>query len=79
MENNEKIVNDKREKFVNFAEKRVNKALKAISLIGNLANKNNYRYDEKDVEKILRAIKAETSDLEARFKTGRSGERNFKL
>ena len=79
MENNEKKVNDKREKFVDFAEKRVNKALKAISLIGNLANKNNYRYDEKDVEKILRAIKAETSDLEARFKTGRSGERNFKL
>ena len=79
MDNNEKKVKDKREKFVDFAEKRVNKALKAISLIGNLANKNNYRYDEKDVEKILRAIKAETSDLEARFKTGRSGERNFKL
>ncbi len=79
MEIDEIKVDEKRKKFVDFAEKRVNKALKAISLIGNLANKNNYRYEEKDVEKILRAIKAETSDLEARFKTGRSGERNFKL
>ena len=33
----------KREKFKKFAEKRVTNALKAISLIGNLANKNNYR------------------------------------
>ena len=79
MENDEKKVDEKRKKFVDFAEKRVNKALKSISLIGNIANKNYYRYYEKDVEKIFKAIKAETSDIEARFKTGRSGERNFKL
>ena len=75
---NEKI-DIKREKFKKFAEKRVTNALKAISLIGNLANKNNYRYEQKDVEKILKAIRTETSELEARFKTERPGERNFRL
>ena len=31
---------EKREKFIKFAEKRVNNAIKAISLIGNLANRD---------------------------------------
>lgn len=70
---------EKREKFVKFAEKRVNNAMKAISLIGNLANKNNYRYDKSDVEKILKALRSEIADLEARFKTQRSVEKTFTL
>jgi hypothetical protein len=70
---------EKREKFIKFAEKRVNNAMKSISLIGNLANKNNYRYDESDIEKILKALRAEIAELESRFKTQRSGSKTFTL
>jgi bifunctional pyridoxal-dependent enzyme with beta-cystathionase and maltose regulon repressor activities len=74
------IKNDeKREKFIKFAEKRVNNAIKAISLIGNLANKNNYRYGQNDVDKILKALRSEMAELEACFKTQRSKEKSFTL
>ena len=69
----------KREKFVKLAEKRVLNALKAISLVGNLANKNNYKYDEKDVRKIIKALNDEIKDVDSRFKNGPSGKKLFKL
>ena len=71
--------NDKRQKFVSLAEKRVMNALKSISLIGNLANKNNYKYEEVDVKKILKALKDEIKEVESRFETSGSEEKNFKL
>lgn len=69
----------KRKKFVELAEKRVINALKSISLIGNLANTNNYKYDEADVKKIIKALSDEVKEVESRFKTGRSEDKVFKL
>lgn len=57
----------KREKFVSIAEKRVSRTIKDIRLIGNLSNKNNYSYDEKDVKKIISALEGEIKTLKARF------------
>ncbi len=57
----------KREKFVSIAEKRVTRTIKDIRLIGNLSNKNNYAYDEKDVKKIISALDEEVKTLKARF------------
>ena len=37
---------DKERKFKELAEKRVNRALDSIRLIGNLSNRQNYSYDD---------------------------------
>ena len=41
-----------RTKFVELANKRVSRALKAIQLIGNLSNRSNYDFTEEDVTKM---------------------------
>lgn len=57
----------KREKFVSIAEKRVTRTIKGIRLIGNLSNKNNYSYEEKDVRRIISTLENEVKALKARF------------
>lgn len=56
-----------REKFVRLANKRVNNAIKAIVLIGNLSNKSNYDYTDDDVAKIFKAIQGELNACKKRF------------
>jgi hypothetical protein len=56
-----------RDKFVRLANKRVNSAIKAINLIGNLSNRSNYDYSEEDVAKIFRALQVEVSACKKRF------------
>lgn len=63
---------DKRKKFVDLAEARVNRAIKDIRLIGNLANKNAYEYSDEDAKKIFRAIQREVESAKSRF-TGDGG------
>ncbi len=71
---------DRRSKFVELAEKRVNKALSQIKLIGNLSNRSNYSYTEEDVTKIHRALKKALDDMKARFDSkGGNAENEFKL
>jgi len=60
----------RRDKFISLAEKRVTRAIKDLRLIGNLANKSNYQYDDRDVEKIVRALEAEVRALKRRFEVG---------
>lgn len=57
----------KREKFVSLVEKRVTRTIKDIRLIGNLSNKNNYTYEEKDVRKIVATLEDEVKTLKSRF------------
>lgn len=58
---------DDREKFVRLANARVNKAIKAIQLVGNLSNRSNYAYTEDDVNKIFRTLKTELNTCRQRF------------
>ena len=58
---------DKRDKFVQLAEKRVIRTLRELRLIGNLANKNNYSYTEQDAQKIILALESELKVLKTRF------------
>jgi len=71
---------DKRGKFVELAEARVNRAIKDIRLIGNLANKSAYEYSEEDARKIFRTLQRELEAARSRF-TGDAGgkETEFKL
>ena len=60
-------MNRKRDKFIELAEKRVNKAMHAIRLIGNLSNRNFYEYDEADVKQLTKAIESELETMRRRF------------
>jgi hypothetical protein len=58
---------DKRARFINLAEKRVNRALNDIRLIGNLSNRQNYVYTQEDAQKIISALESEVRRLKSRF------------
>ena len=48
---------DKRAKFIELGEKRMANAIKSLRLIGNLADRNNYHYTQKDAAEIAKALK----------------------
>lgn len=64
------MARDRRKSFVKLAEKRVNKTIKNIKLIGNLADRSNYCYDDDQVVKIIDALESEMIQLRARFERG---------
>ena len=73
-------VRDKRKKFIELAEKRVNRLLKELRLVGNLSNRSNYQFSDEDVRKIFLAIENELKVTRKRFETaGSSDEATFKL
>ena len=47
---------DKRAKFVQLANQRVNKAIDQLRLVGNLGNRAAYDYTEEDARKIVKAL-----------------------
>lgn len=58
---------DKRGKFVELAESRVNRAIKNIRLIGNLSNRSAYAYTEEDIRKIFKALQKELDAAKKQF------------
>ncbi len=69
----------KEEKFRRLANARVNRALKSIQVIGNLANPAIYDYTDKQVSQIVRALRAEVKELQQRFQGGPDGSKEFEL
>ena len=57
----------KRKKFLELAEKRVNNAVRALRVIGNLANKRNYDYSPDYTKQIFRALESEIKELKKKF------------
>lgn len=71
---------DKSSKFVELANKRVNRALKDIQLITNLANKTNYDYTDEQAKKIFKALQQEIDHLKLAFQSpGESQKSEFRL
>jgi len=70
----------KHAKFRELAEKRTNKALEAVRLIGNLSNRQAYAYEDAQVRKIVRALRDAITEVEAKFgKSSSRGAGEFKL
>jgi hypothetical protein len=70
----------KRDKFVEFAERRTVNAIKAIRVIGKLGNRAAYEYTDADVAKIVKALNEEIEQLKIRMKSsGRADSVDFKL
>jgi len=70
----------KRDKFVKLAEKRVSNALNNLRLIGNLANKTSYAYDQQDIDKIFRALNKGVGEAKSKFSSdGQNTGSTFRL
>ena len=73
-------MDNNKDRFKILAEKRTNKVLKDIKLIGNLANKSNYSYSQAEASKIHNAIKKALDTMKARFDAGgEADDDEFKL
>ncbi|QFR48401.1 hypothetical protein FJR48_01150 [Sulfurimonas lithotrophica] len=59
----------KKEKFISLAESRMQKALHMIHLVGNLSNKNNYEYTDKEVKKIITSLEDAVKNVKKRFES----------
>ena len=51
------------EHFIELANKRVPKALKALDLVGNLSNKSNYTYSIEQANLIKKVLKNKVNEI----------------
>ena len=70
-------MNKKREKFVRLSNSRLNSAIKAIKLVGNLGNKSHYEYTDKDKKIIEEALKEAIKDAMNRFRVEKKNNENL--
>ena len=70
---------DRSKKFIELAEKRVNRVLKDIKLISNLSNRSNYEYSGKQAMKIIRVIDEEVKRMKMQFNKNIKKDKKFKL
>lgn len=71
---------DKEAKFVELAINRVNRTLKDLALVGNLANRRNYEYSDDQARRILRALQVGLDQVKSRFASGGGANpSNFEL
>ena len=69
----------KKEKFVELAEARVPKALKQLTMVGNLSDKSKFEYTDKQVKQIHKTLQEGLDRMKARFENGEAKEETFKL
>ena len=70
----------KHENFVRLAESRVDKALSAIRVIGNLTNRSYYEFSPDEAKEIVSALQSAVNDLKVQFSRAEAPEsRGFKL
>lgn len=65
-------------RFYRIAERRTNRILDGLRLLGNTANKTLYKYTDDEVGKIFKAIEEKVLEIKGKFKTGKQKEQ-FKL
>tara|TARA_B100000401_G_C52453424_1_gene553085 strand:- start:238 stop:486 length:249 start_codon:yes stop_codon:yes gene_type:complete len=78
-ENNQLIKKNNQLKFENLAEKRVNKAVQTISLIGKLSNTANYSFNEDHIKAMKRALINEVNITISKFETSLTKKKDFKF
>ena len=74
------VERNRRAKFIELAENRVNRAIKDFRLIGNLSNRSAYEFNENDIRKIFRTLQKELDSAKGRFSRGEAGDdEGFKI
>lgn len=69
----------KSERFIRVAEIRVNKAIRALTLVGGCADIRVYEYSEEQVAKIFDTLRLELNNAEEHFRLNSDRERVFHL
>lgn len=70
----------KKENFKRLAEKRVQRTINDLRLIGNLSNRGNYDYDDSQIAQIFDVLDGELKKARLRFRLqDSSSEKVFKL
>ena len=67
------------EHFIELANKRVPKALKALELVGNLANKSNYTYSKSQSDQIKKALREKVNEVCKKFDISNKNKNHFEL
>jgi ABC-type Fe3+-hydroxamate transport system substrate-binding protein len=67
MAEDNKVKRNPRDKFRDLAVARVNRALQDLRLVGNLANKKSYEWDEAQAKKIIRALEQGVEQVKQRY------------
>ena len=78
-ENTQLIKKNNQLKFENLAEKRVNKAVQTISLIGKLSNTANYSFNEDHIKAMKRALINEVNVTISKFEISLTKRTDFKF
>lgn len=68
----------KRDRFHRVAERRMNKALEALRLLGNVGTRSLYSYRDGEVEKMFITLENKIREIKAKFKLEKS-EGNFRF
>ena len=66
-------------KFENLAEKRINKAVQYISLIGKLSNTANYSFNKEHIKEMKKVLLNEVNITISKFETSLSKRKDFKF
>jgi len=70
--------NRKADRFIRIAEKRTQRVLESLRLLGQCSNKRIYEYSDEQVNKIFREIRYYVRETEQSFK-GTKSKRTFRL
>jgi hypothetical protein len=70
---------DKRDRFLELAEKRTRVVLKKLQVLGNCGNRQSYEYTPEDVERIFSAIEQQLARVRAKFEQDREKKIDFRL
>jgi len=70
---------DRQERFNTLANRRVNKVLHDLKLIGNLADRSNYGYSQEQADKITQALAKALEEVKTRFNNDGESEPGFSL
>lgn len=68
----------KKERFQRVAERRINKILEYLRLLGNTANPSLYIYSDLDIERTFKAIDEKLIQVKGKFKKSKLDEK-FRL
>jgi len=58
---------DKHNRFRRLAEKRTNKIIEDIRILGNCSNRSNYYYTKDEIDKVFSAIVTELKETRNKF------------
>ena len=67
----------RRERFVKYRQKRLRKAIEAIGLCENMANKNSYEYTDEEAKVIIKNLQDALSNLRHTFTKVEKGKNYF--